>query len=303
MKLSVVIPTINRYTDLYNTVKCIMNQDFTDYEVIIVDQSDTIDQEIVERIKENTKINYDRIGAKSASASRNHGIVLSKGEVILFIDDDVIVEDRNFLSYHYRHYEDEDIHGVIGCPLEQSLNQIPRYDRHWMSRRNFEVGWLYFPSNFGCNALVGVGRSNNLSVRKSSAINIGGMDENYEKGAHREEADFCIRMVRKFGPFLFDPAAKLIHIGNQKGGIRSWNDSRYIKAQHNLVGAIYFDLKMAKPIYYLDYFTATLRYFAINKTILTRPALYFPLFKRFIRSLYQVISLRLKGPIYLSKEM
>ena len=93
------------------------------------------------------------------------------------MDDDVIIDDVHFLRKHYRHYNDKNIPGVIGCPLELSLKQKPRYSRHWFSDWKKEVGWLYFPSNYGCSTFATVGRSNNLSVRKEYAVKVGGMDE------------------------------------------------------------------------------------------------------------------------------
>jgi hypothetical protein len=125
------------------------------------------------------------------------------------------------------------------------------------------------------------------------------MDENYIKGAHREEGDFCLRVSRKYGDFLFDPQARLVHIGNAKGGIRSWNDSNFIKAKHNIVGAIYFDLKMAPLRYKHEYLFATLRYFILNKTILSRPKLYYPVLKRVINSFFIAYRLYKSGPKYL----
>ena len=163
-----------------------------------------------------------------------------------------------------------------------------------MSYRDQEVAWLYFPSNYGCNTYVAVGRSNNLSVRRTSAIEVGGMDENYERGAHREEADFCLRLTRKFGPLFFDPNARLIHVGNKQGGIRSWNDSQFVKAEHNVVGAIYFDLKIAHLKYKLEFHLATLRYFVLNKVILSRPGLYLIVLKRLIKS-YKIARGNLKN--------
>lgn len=301
MKISIVIPTINRYEDLLNTVNYLINQSFSEFEIIIIDQTDKIDELVVSQIKSHNIITYIQSTNKSASAARNVGINKSKGDVILFVDDDVIIEDPFFLEKHYRHYKDPSISGVFGSPIELSSDGKATYNRHWMSLRNSIVGWLYFPSNYGCNTFIDVGRSNNLSVRKDVAIAVGGMDENYEKGAHREEGDFCLRVSQKYGNFLFDPQAKLIHIGNKTGGIRSWNDNDYIKAKHNMIGAIYFDLKMAPLKYKHEYLFATLRYLILNKTILSRPKLYYPVLKRVVSSFFKAYKLYKSEPKYIKR--
>lgn len=300
MKVSIIIPTINRYEDLLNTVNYLIAQSFDSYEIIIIDQTEITNHEIVSKIKSFPIVNYIQSDKKSASAARNIGIKNSNGEILLFVDDDVIITDQHFLFKHYRHYLDKDIPGVFGCPIEASSNQQLTYKRHKISYRSSSVSWLYFPSNYGCSTTIAVGRSNNLSVRKDVAIVVGGMDENYEKGAHREEGDFCLRVSWKFGDFLFDPHARLIHIGNTTGGIRSWNDNDYIKAKHNMVGAIYFDLKMAPIRYKHEYLFATLRYFILNKTILSRPKLYIPVLKRVVSSFITAYKLYKAGPMYLS---
>jgi GT2 family glycosyltransferase len=40
LKLSVIIPTLNRPDDLEKTLECLLVQDFKSFEVILVDQSD-----------------------------------------------------------------------------------------------------------------------------------------------------------------------------------------------------------------------------------------------------------------------
>lgn len=300
MKLSIIIPTINRYKDLFNTINYLDNQIFGEFEIIIIDQTEDKNIDIINNISLKKNVTYINSTVKSASAARNIGLLNSTAEIVLFLDDDVIIEDPYFLFKHYRHYEDKNTTGVFGSPIELNSDQSITYHRHWMSKRNSVVGWLYFPSNYGCATTIAVGRSNNLSVRKNIAIDVGGMDENYEKGAHREEGDFCLRVSEKYGDFTFDPRAKLIHIGNAAGGIRSWNDNNYIKAQHNIVGAIYFDLKMAPFKYRFEYLFSTLRYFILNKTIISRPKLYYKVFSRCFNSLIIAIKLYNSGPRYIN---
>ena len=239
--LSIIIPTLNRYGDLRNSLQDLLRQSFDDFEVLVIDQTD---KEQAEEIGiDDPRIRYFWSAQKSASGGRNIGIRHAKGDVFLFVDDDVIITDPDFLHKHMRHYENPEVPGVVGCPLEKSLDQKPRLHRHWMSYRP-KVGWLYFPSNYGCFCRIDAGRSNNLSARREVTIAVGGMDENYDKGAHREEADFCLRVRDQFGLFVFDPEAQLVHIGNATGGVRSWNTKASIKAPHHYVGALYFLFKM-----------------------------------------------------------
>lgn len=296
--ISIIIPTINRYKNLVNTINDLEKQKQVSFEIIIIDQNEECPIDIMERIKSNAHIIYLTSDVASASAARNIGIDNSNSDILLFIDDDVIIDDCHFVYNHYKHYKDKNTVGIVGRSIELSDNSVS----YFRSSRSFSknVGFFYFPKNYGCATALMVGRSNNLSVRKEMAIAVGGMDENYKKGAHREEGDFCLRISRKYGRFIYDPFAKLEHIGSIEGGIRSWNDSDYIKAKHNMVGAIYFCLKMAPISYKHEYYFAALRYFILNKTILMKPQLYIPVIKRSISALIEAHKLYRKGPKYLN---
>lgn len=182
--------------------------------------------------------------------------------------------------------------------MSLDIGQGTRDTRHKWSY-DLEDGLLFFPLNYTQAAKVGGGRSNNLSVRKSCAIAVGGMDENYDKGAHREEADFCVRVSRKYGLFNYDPQARLVHIGNPLGGIRSWNSNRWLKAQHHFDGSLYFLFKMVPVSHYPKHVLATLLFFFYKKQVLSSPKVLITTFFRFIKGLFNGYRLYKKGPKYL----
>lgn len=295
MKLSIIIPTLNRYADLRNTIRDLLAQSEQDFEILIIDQTDASKRENMGGL--SAKISHIYFDIKSASAARNIGIRQAKGEVLLFLDDDVIIENKDFLHNHLRHYDQADIPGVVGLPLDKG--QKIRHDKHKWSE-NPENGWLFFPLTYAYPAKIASGRSNNLSVRKSCAVAVGGMDENYEKGAHREEADFCVRVSRRFGLFQYDPEAMLVHIGNPQGGIRSWNDNKLLKAQHHFDGAWYFVFKMVRWQDLPVHLFATLLFFFYRKPILKSPKLLLITLSRFFKGIWNGYKLSRRPPIYLT---
>lgn len=297
MKISIIIPTINRYSDLRNTIGYLMRQSVQDFEIIIIDQTDKDKWEDIASL--SNKIVYQWFEIKSASAARNKGILLAKGEVLLFIDDDVIIEDVDFLANHLKNYEDSTVPGVAGMSLD--VGQSTRDTRHKWSNDPVD-GWLFFPLNYTQAAKIASGRSNNLSVRRSCALAVGGMDENYDKGAHREEADFCVRVSRKYGLLNYDPQARLVHIGNPLGGIRSWNSNRWLKAQHHFDGSLYFLFKMVPFTHLPKHIFATLLFFFYKKQVLKSPKILIMTFLRFIKGIGNGYSLYKKGPQYLSQK-
>lgn len=87
--ISIVIPTHNRVNLLEKAVNSVINQNYNNFEIIIVDDASTDDTET--RIKRfcSDKITYIRVDkSKGGNYARNLGIEKSKGQYIAFLDDD-----------------------------------------------------------------------------------------------------------------------------------------------------------------------------------------------------------------------
>lgn len=239
--ISVVIPTLARDERLIATLSDLSKQQYPDWDCIVVMQGDAGPQQAMaarQVLGERVRVFY--LNEPNASLARNVGLHESTKEVTLFLDDDVIIENTEFLAAHAKHYSDPGCVGVAGQIL--AMDRYVRTTRHWAS--NFQrVGWLYFPGNYAYTCAVLNGASANLSVRRGAAVAIGGMDAQYEKGAHREESDFCLRLTAEYGPLTFDPAASLVHIGEPVGGCRAWGMNQGIHPLHHVVGEWYFVLK------------------------------------------------------------
>lgn len=258
--ISIIIPTLNREKDLLQTLIYLDKQVIqSKFEVIIVDQSE-----------ESTSFpEFDFICKyfhcpdwKSASRARNLGLSEADNEIVLFLDDDVIIENPWFLFNHLRHYINNSVVGVSGCIIE--INQKTVDSRHYLSRLS-NIGWMLFPRQYDKSTFVVDGGIGNLSVRKNIALRIGAMDENFEKGAHREESDFNFRL-KKEGIIVFDANADLVHIGNPVGGIRSWKRSA-LKSEQHFIGSNYFAIKNLHGFAYGFHQLLALRYFVFNQEL------------------------------------
>ena len=85
--VSVVIPTYNRAAFVGKAVDSVLNQTFTDYEVIVVDDGSTDDTR--EQLnKYGSGIRYIYQENQGVSAARNTGIAASRGEWLAFLDSD-----------------------------------------------------------------------------------------------------------------------------------------------------------------------------------------------------------------------
>ncbi|MFA6074527.1 MAG: glycosyltransferase family A protein [Negativicutes bacterium] len=98
MQVSVIIPTYNREKYLLDAIESIINQNISPslYEIIVVDNSaDGGARDIVEKkygAVENVK--YVHEPAPGLHSARHRGVVESIGEILIFVDDDIIADPQ-----------------------------------------------------------------------------------------------------------------------------------------------------------------------------------------------------------------
>jgi len=112
---SVVIPTRNRPDPLRDCLLSVARQTRLPSEIIIVDSSDdNATEELAGSLSAQFPVSlvYQRSAARSTAAQRNRGAEASRGDIILFLDDDVVLEP-NFIAEIMRVFED-DTKGEVG---------------------------------------------------------------------------------------------------------------------------------------------------------------------------------------------
>ena len=101
--VSIILPIYNTEKYIENTLNSIINQTFTDYEIIIINDGST-DQspEICEKILTKNNINYKihHQENKGVSSARNKGLENVKGEYIIFVDGDDQIHEKHIESLY-----------------------------------------------------------------------------------------------------------------------------------------------------------------------------------------------------------
>lgn len=115
---SVIIPTYNRKEDLLITLPQVLKYLDDKSELIIFDQSsDYTPEEImndIEKLKIDKNFSYYHCSVPSVTLAWNTAAYLAKGEILLFIDDDIDI-DFNFINSHRLKYQETpEIIGVAG---------------------------------------------------------------------------------------------------------------------------------------------------------------------------------------------
>jgi len=89
MKVSVVIPAYNASKTIDLCLRSILNQDFSDYEVIVVDDGSTDDTR--EKIKKYPVRLISKLH-EGTPAARNTGFKASKADILVFVDSDCVAK-------------------------------------------------------------------------------------------------------------------------------------------------------------------------------------------------------------------
>ena len=84
-KVSVILPTYNRKNELKASIDSVLNQTYTDYELIIVDDGSTDDTyNHISKYLSDDRIRYYYKQNGGVSSARNYGISKANGEYIAF---------------------------------------------------------------------------------------------------------------------------------------------------------------------------------------------------------------------------
>lgn len=107
--LSVVIPTHNRLEILRETVRRVLEQEFTeaDWQVVVVDDhsEDGTREWLAKQAQSEPRLELVFSPRRGRAATRNVGIAAAQGELICFLDDDMWVKP-GFLAAHWRAYQE-----------------------------------------------------------------------------------------------------------------------------------------------------------------------------------------------------
>lgn len=217
--ISVVIPTYKRAESLQDTLSGLktqhLNGEAVSFEVLVVDNnSKDKTKEVVEKMAEDfgRPLRYLFESVQGAAHARNCGIRQANGEIIAFLDDDVI-PDSDWLSALWDCFEEEDVDLVGGKIDLLWLSEKPE----WLSRKlmkpliqsqngekrfRFHLGEAYlFGANFACRKTLfeKIGLFREELGRRGNSL-IGGEDFEWFERAEKAGATL-----------FYEPRAKVQH--------------------------------------------------------------------------------------------
>lgn len=181
--VSVVIPCHNAAETIAPCLKGLLAQDYPSYEIIVVD--DNSDNGTAAILGNITGIRLLKNASNHGPAySRNRGIIEAGGEIILLIDSDSLIEDRDLISKHaaaHRASSNRIVGGGIEGVGKGPVAKADNYS-HWF------LNIPHSADRVGTHLVT-----NNMSMRRDLFNRIGKFDESLRTG---EDTDFCERALR-----------------------------------------------------------------------------------------------------------
>ncbi|ABA20990.1 Glycosyl transferase, family 2 [Trichormus variabilis ATCC 29413] len=225
--ISVVIPTYGREEILRDSIVDVLNQDYPNYEVLVVDQSPKHKPEIetyLEEVAAAGKVKWFRLDWASLPGARNYAIRRASGEIVLFIDDDVKLKP-GFLAAHAKNYiQNPDVGAVAGRVFDRMKlgDSGGNLEIEYLPPEAMDPGVAWYHIDLVHTVKpqqVLTARGCNMSFRREIFTKYGlRFDERFRGSAVREESDFCLRLRQTGYKIWYDPEADLIHLGEETGG-------------------------------------------------------------------------------------
>ena len=211
-RLSVVIATYNRGPILEKCLKALLDQTLPadQYEIVIVDDGSTDDtRAMIARLKTDAPSwQYHHQENRGRSPARNVGIGLAKGELVMFIDSDVVVVPT-FLETHVKLHDAHAGKKVFVQGLSVNTDRFEDPLSTPVKASDFSAAFF---------------ATNNVSLPKAFLVEVGGFDENFteygwedlELGIRLKAIGVDIVRSREAVGFHWHPAFSLADIAGMK---------------------------------------------------------------------------------------
>ena len=190
MKISIIIPVYNSSLTLKECLEAIFNSNFKNFEVIVISDNST-DNSVGIAKQYQCKI-IELSENKGPAFARNEGAKISEGDILLFVDSDVIIKKDalNYLSEKFLQNEIDAIQGIYSHePTYKSI--ITQYQMSYNCYYIWPENKKYASTLSTCC----------LAIRKKIFFNLKGFNVNFKRPSAEDE---------EFGYFLIDKGYKIL---------------------------------------------------------------------------------------------
>ena len=227
--VTVVVPTYDRLPRLRRVLAGLAAQDLDrPFEVVVVDDGSTDGTDAYLRsgapplpIVASTQEN------QGPGAARNRGVDLATGEIVVFIDDDVIPDPglvRAHIRAHERHGDLTVVIGPMRNPPDHQMSPWIRWEQTMLAKQYdaMEAGQY--------DATARQFYTGNASLRREHLLAAGGFDPELRRA---EDVELAYRLEAAGLTFVYEPHAVGLHYAERSFG--SWLAAGYAYGRNDVV--------------------------------------------------------------------
>jgi glycosyltransferase involved in cell wall biosynthesis len=206
--ISVIVPVYNGGRFLHQCLDAIATSSYQSYELIVVDDGSTDDSAEVSKQK-GALVLHTPHSQSGPAAARNYGSQQARGDVLFFVDADVVVR-RETMSRVAAHFQNNpDLAALFGSydddPAEKNfLSQYKNLQHHFVHQQSCSDAVTFWA---GCGA-----------IRRNVFTALGGYDDRHYPKPSIEDIELGYRMRSAGHGILLDKELQVKHLKQWKLG-------------------------------------------------------------------------------------
>ena len=214
MKISIIIPTYNRKDILFKCLNALFNQTHpkSQYEIIVVDDGSTdTTPKLVKKLTNLSPVplNYFKQANKGPASVRNLGIMEAKGDIILFIGDDIIATPHlieEHVKWHTENFPEDNVAvlGYVTWSPEIEITPLMYWLEHGGPQWSFDELEEEEIVNFHRFITA------NISLKRNFLLNNGLFDQDFPYAAY-EDTELGYRLEKKGLKIVYNKKAVGFH--------------------------------------------------------------------------------------------
>jgi glycosyltransferase involved in cell wall biosynthesis len=199
-KVSIIVPTYNSVKTLEMCLKSLSEQSYPKHKVeliVVNDGSNDNTSEVILRLQKDFEfIVLNHESNKGLATARNTGIKKASGNILVFLDPDMKVDDH-YIEKHVNFHQNENVFGVVGCIVYADVIKYDKYQKYlYETNRGAKK---YSPKS---SVPFHVFIFGNTSIKKEVIENVGLFDETI-KVYGGEDTEFAYRISKVYPNGLF----------------------------------------------------------------------------------------------------
>ena len=232
MHVTVILPTYNRLQRLQKVLAGLAAQTYPNLDVIVVSDGSTDGTDAY--LQKPSFLQKPGFSARAlfqpnqgVAATRNHGLQEAAGELVLFIDDDVVPAPQliaEHVKWHEANGADVVVMGPMLTPPDFAMKPWVQWEQAMLTKQYDDMAagrWQPTARQF---------YTGNTSLRRQHLLDAGGFDANFRRA---EDVELAYRLADRGLRFLFNAEAVGYHYAERS--FASWLAIPYVYGRNDVI--------------------------------------------------------------------